>query len=291
MTVAGKDGCAAAAGLIMFRDKTKMCFYDHTLFPGCVPLFSDRNFVLFVLEKKRNAQSRSAPRTCFQNSLESRTTDPAGLALIVMMWGAILKTFPWQIFPPLRSYFRLLFFHMMASKCVRKKKAQWITLLIGGTGSVWRGDGCHPLVLPCCRDEYVAAGKATGRAGSGDICVPDVGAVESKRAWPIFSARVAGRVHINTCETGKPELWQSLLARAPSSSSPAAASARLHGKKKALASAETRSLWPSVASVAVWLSRVAQQTLRDCGSVPGGRATQHWTRQQWEITSFEVNWM
>lgn len=78
----------------------------------------------------------------------------------------------------------------------------------------------------------MAAGKAVGRAGGGDICVPDVGAVESERAWPIFSARVADRVHINTCETGKPQLWQSLLAQAPSSSSPAAASAPLHEEEK-----------------------------------------------------------
>lgn len=43
MTIPGKDGCAAAvsvaAGLIMFRDKTKRGFYDHTLSPGCVLLF------------------------------------------------------------------------------------------------------------------------------------------------------------------------------------------------------------------------------------------------------------
>lgn len=49
MTVPGKDGCAAAvsaaAGLIMFRDKTKRGFYDHTLSPGCILLFLDKNFV------------------------------------------------------------------------------------------------------------------------------------------------------------------------------------------------------------------------------------------------------
>lgn len=109
--------------------------------------------------------------------------------------------------------------------CKKKKKKPY---KLPGTGSAWRRDNCLPLLLPCRRDEYVAV----GRAGGGDICVPDVGAVESERAWPIFSARVADRVHINTCETGKPQLWQSLLAGAPSSSSPAAASAPLHGKKK-----------------------------------------------------------
>lgn len=31
---------------------------------------------------------------------------------------------------------------------------------------------------------------------------------------PIFSVRVADRAHINTCETGKPQLWQSLLDQA-----------------------------------------------------------------------------
>lgn len=82
MTVPGKDGCAAA-GLIMFRDKTKRGFYDHTLSPGCVLLFLDKNFV--PDKKKRNVKSRSARRICFKNSPESRTTDPAGLALIVMM--------------------------------------------------------------------------------------------------------------------------------------------------------------------------------------------------------------
>lgn len=116
---------------------------------------------------------------------------------------------------------------------IRVRKKQTKNDKLPGTGSAWRGDNCLPLLLPCRRDGYVAAGKAAGRAGGGDICVPDVGAVESERAWPIFSARVADRVHINTCETGKPQLWQSLLAQAPSSSSPAAASAPLHeGKKK-----------------------------------------------------------
>lgn len=88
MTVPGKDGCAAAvsaaAGLIMFRDKTKGGFDDHTLSPGCVLLFLDKNFVPDK-KKKRNVKSRSAPRICFKNSPESRTTDPAGLALIVLM--------------------------------------------------------------------------------------------------------------------------------------------------------------------------------------------------------------
>lgn len=146
-------------------------------------------------------------------------------------------------------------------------------------------DNCLPLLLPCRRDKYVAAGRRRDGPEVAILACQTSGLFERERAWPIFSARVADRVHINTCETGKPQLWQSLLARAPSSSSPAAASAPLHGKKekKTLASAETRSLPPSCPRGCLCggmtftssAANFARAGLWQCARLP---ATQHWSR-------------
>lgn len=84
--------------------------------------------------------------------------------------------------------------------------------------SVRHRDDCHQPLLPCLSlrwvhlSHHLQKGK-NGRMGwRWQLLCQTLGC--SKWAWcPIFSVRVADRVHINTCETGKPQLWQSLLAQ------------------------------------------------------------------------------
>lgn len=105
------------------------------------------------------------------------------------------------------------------------------TRLTRQTHSAWHRDDCHQPLMQClslrcvCLSHNLKERKKkkpkkkqgflekVGWAGGGNFGARHCGC----RKWvrcPIFSVRVADRVHINTCETGKPQLWQSLLAQA-----------------------------------------------------------------------------